>query len=192
MNISSKKQKRLPLKRVLIIACIVLLVVIIGALAYAYKVRLWPFSSSQSSTSKGIDYNAPTKEQSNATGSTKQSGSAETTGSDPSPEPTPSTTPGQKPTVNMTITAANETGGTLYIRTLIETISSSGTCTLSMTGPNSSVYSTTVGVQANPSTSTCQGFNVPVSSLATGKWRIVINYSDSSVQASATKDISIQ
>lgn len=189
MNTIQKKSS--SRKKVTIIA-ITVLVLLVAAAAFAYKMKLWPFLTSSHSTTNGVNYNPPTKAQSNATGSTKQSNTTEKTGSDASPSPTPSTTSGQKPTVNMQITAANETSGTLYIRTLIETISSSGTCTLSMSGPGNQTYTATAGVQANPSTSTCQGFNVPVSSLSSGTWHILINYEDSNVKATASKDVVLQ
>lgn len=193
MKSIGKKQGQSSRKKYVIIVVIILLLLASGSLAYAYKTHIWPFPKSSSDTAQGVNYSPPTKEQSTAEGSTKQSSSAsETTGSDPSPDPTPSASSGQKPSVNMTITSTNEAGGTLSIRTLIETISSSGSCTLAMTGPNNGVYNATSGSQAGPSTSTCEGFAIPVGSLASGKWRIVISYLDSSVQASATKDITIQ
>lgn len=193
MNSLSTKSMRSPRKKIALITVVIVAAILAGALVYAYTAKRWPFPSSSSAADKGINYAPPTDAQSNATGSTKQnSSSTETTGSDPSPNPTPAANAGQKPSVNMTVTAANQSSGTLYIRMLIETISSTGTCTLSMTGPNSRTYNATSGVQAGPSTSTCQGFNVPVSSLVSGQWHAVINYADSSVQASASKDITVQ
>lgn len=193
MNSINKKTKRMSAKKITVITTIIVIFVAVISTGYAYKAGLWPFNAKKSSTTNTTNYDPPTKEQTTATGSTKQSSNpTESSGSDSSPSPTPSTTTDQKPSVNMAITAASQANGVLSIRTLIETISDNGTCTLSMTGPNNKTYSSTVGSQANPSTTTCKGFDIPVSSLAPGIWHILITYGDSSVQSTASRDITVQ
>lgn len=193
MNSLNKKTKQSSSKKIIITAIVAGLLLVASAGVYAYKAGMWPFPAKNTPTASTTDYNPPTKEQTTATGSTKQSSNpTESTGSDASPSPNPPKTTNEKPTVGMTITASNQSAGTFYIRTLVETISSSGTCSLSMTGPNGKSYSATAQSQANPSTSTCKGFDVPVGSLTSGTWHISITYEDASVQASASKDVTVQ
>lgn len=90
------------------------------------------------------------------------------------------------------ITVTNQSSGILYIRTKIEAVTSSGSCTLKMNGPSNKTYSATSQVQALTSYSTCQGFNVPISNLTPGIWNISISYSEGSHSATMQKDINIQ
>ncbi len=184
-NTSASRKKK-------IVALIVVIILIAGAgLVYLAVAKKWFFAPAhQQKDGKSINYNPPTNEQKNATGSSKN-GTDESQGSDQSPTPTQPTS-GGKASIGMTITAANQTNDTLLIRTLIQTISSNGTCTLSMVGPDGKAYAATAGVQANPSTSTCQGFNVPMSALAPGSWHITIDFEDSSTKTTASKDVTLQ
>ncbi len=65
---------------------------------------------------------------------------------------------------------------TLTIRVTIDQfISQAGTCTLSLTHATSGkVVTKTAPTFDNPSSSTCQGFDVPLSELSSGNWRINI------------------
>lgn len=73
------------------------------------------------------------------------------------------------------ITYAGVSGDNLMIRVNIDQYLTGGTCKLNL-GPNgSSVYNTIANVVDSASTSTCEGFNVPLSSLPSGKLNIVIN-----------------
>lgn len=127
MNSINKKTKRISAKKITVITTIIVIFVAVISTGYTYKAGLWPFNAKKSSTTNTTNYDPPTKEQTTATGSTKQSSNpTESSGSDSSPSPTPSTTTDQKPSVNMAITAASQANGVLSIRTLIETISDNG------------------------------------------------------------------
>ena len=93
----------------------------------------------------------------------------------------------------MSITAAtvDKSTATLYVRSLIQTISSNGTCTLSMRHSSGRIYSNSAGSQAGPSTSSCKGFNVPLSQLTPGKWTITIRYEDATVTGAAEGEVTI-
>jgi cytoskeletal protein RodZ len=65
------------------------------------------------------------------------------------------------------------------IRTLINDVTSAGTCTLTMTNDDAS-YSAAAGVQALPNSSTCKGFSVPLSSLDSGTWNVTVEYAGQS------------
>lgn len=103
-------------------------------------------------------------------------------------EPTESpTTPA---TLAASITAANQNGNTLQIRTLIETVSSDGTCKLTLT-KGSDVHTYTAGVQAQSSASTCKGFDIPTSGLSAGTWQIAIDITVQGKKAHLTKNVTI-
>lgn len=183
----------------LVLTAMLLLMISYGLLSY--KVKLWPFTKSQ--------FNAATEEQKTAGQDIKKrsldnpnksdreekqsySETKTTQGSDPSPKPTPSSN-GGKPTVSVSITATtiDKTANVLYIRSLIQAVSSSGKCTLSMNNYSGSVYSSSAESQPGPSTSSCKGFNIPLSKLSPGKWKIAIHYEDDSVTGNTEGEVNI-
>jgi hypothetical protein len=168
------------------IAAVILLAGMAAAAAFYFKVG--PFSVDPS-------LNPPTREE-KATGkdikqqTVDQDSKGSQTGSDPSPSPKP--IPGtSKSSVGADITAVNQDTAYLHIRMLIQAVTSSGTCTLTMSGPQQGSYSNTVEVQALPSTSTCKGFDIPLSKLSKGTWTINIKFSNSTLTASASKSVVI-
>lgn len=196
MKIQKKHNSKIMM---LALTTIFLLMISYGLLSY--KIKLWPFTKNQ--------FNAATEEQKTAGQDIKkrslytpdksnkeenQSSSETKTpqGSDPSPKPTPSSN-GGKPTVSVSITATtiDKTANVLYIRSLIQTVSSSGKCTLSMNNDSGSVYSSSAESQPGPSTSSCKGFNIPLSKLSPGKWKITIHYEDDSVTGNTEGEVNI-
>lgn len=77
------------------------------------------------------------------------------------------------------ITYKSVNNGILVIRNVINQNIGSGKCTLHLT-QNSKSFTKEVPVAQNPSSSTCQGFDVPFSELGAGNWSIVIDITDSS------------
>lgn len=186
MKIQTKKSK----KKLLIAIGIILLALCLAGAAYAYTQKLGPFkntSTTKSTTNEEKSSGAAIKKNS-LENSNNQKGSS---GSDPLPEPTPSSD-GGKATVGMEITAANQNESVLNIRTLIQTISSEGSCLLKMTGSNGNGYTAMSDIQAMPSSSTCKGFDVPTANLTTGEWTIVISFENEDVKGSATKEVEIK
>lgn len=179
-------------KKPILITILILLLVVSALTMYAYMKKIGPFANSTSSTSPAINYDPPSKEEKETGESIKESITDTAPGSDPLPAPTPSTD-GSKPTVGIKITAAAQNGTTLSIRTLLQTISSTGTCALNMTGPAGKSYTASAEVQAGPSSSTCKGFDIPVSSLAPGNWDVTVVFENDTVKGSdTTKGIVIQ
>lgn len=80
---------------------------------------------------------------------------------------------------------------TLVIRATINQLIDSGTCNLTLTSTNEKVYSATADVIENPSSSSCQGFDIPVSSLDTGKWNIEIKIKSGDQELTLAGDIDI-
>lgn len=65
----------------------------------------------------------------------------------------------------------------LVIRVTIDQSLSSGTCSLKMTNAAGSVLEKNTSIVANPSSSACNGFDIPLSELSSGNWRITISLS---------------
>ena len=189
----------MKIQKVLILIAIILLS-ITGYVLISYKFKFWPFIQNQFNTATeeqktaGQDIKKRSLNDASNKSEKESSGQKSKTlqGSDPSPEPTPSSN-GKKPTVGVSITTTtvDKDSNTLYIRSLIQTISSSGRCTLSMHNTSGQTYSNSVELQAGPSTSSCKGFNVPLSQLSPGKWTINIHYEDNNVTGDTEGEITI-
>lgn len=183
------------------LALTAILLLMIGYGLLSYKVKLWPFTKSQFNAATeeqktaGQDIKKRSLDNPNKSDKEKKQSSSETKttqGSDPSPKPTPSSN-GGKPTVSVSITATttDKAADVLYIRSLIQTVSSSGKCTLSMNNDSGSIYSSSAESQPGPSTSSCKGFNIPLSKLSPGKWKITIHYEDDSVTGNTEGEVNI-
>lgn len=81
--------------------------------------------------------------------------------------------PNESESLTGVITHKTATDGQLILRTLIHQTLSSGSCTLKLISPSKTVTET-VPIISNPSSSTCEGFNIPLSKLASGSWQIEI------------------
>lgn len=183
-----KIHKSTKFNRTLAVGTIVVLA-LISVVVFAYVNKIGPFASKVSTGSSDINFGPATDDEIKAGQDSKQQTVDQdeanaNSGSDPSPAPTPDPA-GGKPSVSMAITKSESSNGTFIIRTSIQAVSSAGTCTLNMSGPNGKTYSASSKVQALPSTSTCQGFDVPLSSLSDGSWKIEIHFENDTTKASA-------
>lgn len=75
------------------------------------------------------------------------------------------------------VTYAGVKDGILIIGMNIDQYLSSGNCSLSLMRDGNEVYSAKASIMAEVSTSTCDGFNVPVDSLGNGTTEIIIKLS---------------
>jgi hypothetical protein len=187
MRLDHKKKK--PVKTILLTIAVLLLLV--GTyIAIAHAVTIWPFKATPvaPSITKVLVTNPspPTGAKANdavvpkPSGSTKPSGTSE-----------PTTTPTSS---NVSITAASQRADILSIRTLIAGIESSGTCSLTLSKGASNITTIpVVGIQAGPSSSTCQGFDISVSQygITPGLWSITINVSSGSMTSSTKGTVTI-
>lgn len=85
------------------------------------------------------------------------------------------------------ITHLGKTDSHLRIRTAINQAISGGTCTLILTGP--STVRLTSGIIQNPSSSSCEGFDIPLSRLGSGTWSIRIELSSDSKTGLITGEV---
>lgn len=185
---TTKKSKKIT------IIIIAIIVVLLATTVTAYHYKLGPFASHQKNS---INLTPPTSNQKAAGNDVKQNtlnqakdGKGDT-GSDPSPAPQP-IAGSDKKSVGMDITATNQTDTILQIRAFIQTVTNSGTCSLSMKNAQGVIYTATAGVQAQSSTTTCKGFDIPLTQLASGTWTISINFSNESLTASTSGEVTIK
>ncbi len=186
-------KKQSSSKKIVLIIVAILVIICGGAAAMAYY-KVGPFASKSTDS---VNLDRPTDDQVKAGSSAKaqtadSDSKSSSTGSDPLPSPTPASTPGGKSTVGMDITAANQNSSTLQVRTLIQTISSTGECILKMSGPSGKAYSASASVHAIASSTTCEGFDIPMSSLSAGSWKISISFENDSLAASASREVTLQ
>jgi hypothetical protein len=95
-----------------------------------------------------------------------------------------------KATISVLITSSSQTGNKLSITTLIELLSSSGECTLSVEGVPS--LTQTVGVQPLSASSTCKGFDVDTSSLKPGLHTLTLLFNNENYTGTTTQEIEIK
>lgn len=182
MKITNKK--RLSKKAILIIIVIFLLLLTLGFISYTYTNNIFhPEKSSvnQPAKSNVINYGPATNDQKNA-------GTQVKTGTNEAPSSPTSIPNSDKKYVETQITAVNQNSSILQIRTLIGIIDSTGTCTLTMTSEGQSTITKTANTQPLASTSTCQGFDIPMSELSVGTWHIVIDYTSDKLIGTASQD----
>jgi len=187
MKITTQKSK----KKLIIILTIVAIVIIGGGTVAAYVGKWGPFSSSESSK---VNLKPATKEQQETGEKIKQSNADNAvqnkpTGSDQPPAPVPQTN--GKSTVSVSITAANQNGTLLQVRSLIETVAN-GMCTLTLSRPGASVITKTADVQPLASSSTCQGFDIQTSGLSKGTWNMNLTFENSTIKGNASRTVDIQ
>ncbi len=78
------------------------------------------------------------------------------------------------------ITANEVVDNQLILRVTIDQQLSSGVCNLTLTSlSNNKIVTKKANVIANPSSSSCAGFDVPVSELSSGDWQVEIKISSS-------------
>lgn len=180
-----------PIKKVFIVVSIVIaLAAIYTATAYALKV--WPFNTSSQKIEENSSH-TPTEQQPDSTNTATDNNQVNDSKSNAIKD-TPSSSSSASPKSIVTITAANQDkqADLLRIRTLISGVEGSGTCNLTLT-KETSVITATSGIQAGPSSSTCQGFDISISNqLSVGTWDIEIVVNAGSIQTSATGKVTIQ
>lgn len=178
-----KRQKVRSKKIPILLVALLGLLLIAGGIAFATGV----FPPKEHDT---IDYGEATQEE-KAAGDTKKNETIEQNNVSKDDNSTSEPSGSTNNAVSMRITAMNQSTGTLSIRTIIDTVTSSGTCTLSMKSSSGATHSATASVQALPSSSTCSGFDVPVSELSPGSWTIEIIYKNGNTSGSANETVTI-
>jgi flagellar basal body-associated protein FliL len=89
-------------------------------------------------------------------------------------------------TLSAYITAKNIVGDTLQIRTQIDQYLTSGTCRITIGS-----YSATAGIVQNPSSSSCAGWDIPLSQLGSGSQTINISIASGDKSATIVGEVSL-
>lgn len=172
-----------------------LLVLAIAYTGTAYAMKLWPFGTTTSEqSSQGSASTTTTTDSEPPTDETKATGSPAPATPVPGTTNTAKDTPAQssdpQPSGAISIPFAQQNGDILQITTLITGVKSTDTCTLTLTKGSTVITLPPVGVQAGPSSSTCQGFNVSIPSqpqLTAGTWNISIAVSSDPTKPATSK-----
>lgn len=190
-KIGSSKKKLI----ILGVSAVVLVIALLFFYLYKSQGSLFGWAPFKK-TSSSINYEAPTDDQKKTGTATKEnsintedSSKPNSSGSDQPPAPV--SQPNGKSKVDIAITTADQYGSTLRVRSDISTVTSSGTCTLTLT-KSSQTVTKTAGVQALPSSTTCQGFDVPTSELSPGTWQLTLHFESNELVADTTKAVTIQ
>lgn len=172
---SSKKSSKKPL-----LAALLLFVIVCVAGVFFYM------NSARDKSS--VNLSNPTSEQINAGNEQKKKSIEGTDPSSAAKNDPDDTRPDANDQANLsvTITAANQNSGVLQIRTLINAISNDGSCTLTLTQGDKTITKQ-ASTQAQATTSTCEGFDVPVSDLSPGSYNIKVSVVIDSLAGSATR-----
>ena len=161
------QQKKSP-KKALLIAGIAVL--ILGGGVYAYYATR-PSDDKRSTETANND----TPKTNDETDKTNDKTTPTTLGEDG--KDTPKQYEGDSPNTSNSLTGVinykSVVDGNLTLRVTIDQSLTSGTCSLKLTSAGKTV-TRSASIITNPSSSTCEGFSVPVSELSSGQWTIEI------------------
>ena len=165
------------------VALVITIVVLLLALAGYTLWRLIPQTSSQNSAvdqqKQAQTLGSTIKQQSiqNAeSSSTKQTNGSQQTNDTQS---------------TISITGTNQSPTTFSVRTVIDKVIGSGTCTITLTHQTTKVTHM-VDIQPLATTSTCKGFDIPLSQLSVGTWETSITFSGGGFSGSTTTQVEIR
>ena len=89
------------------------------------------------------------------------------------------------------MTYAGVSGDVLMIRVNRDQYLAEGNCELNLIRNGTVIYSDTTGIVTAATTATCEGFNVPISSLSNGNYQIVINLSSDNKTGTISGEVNI-
>lgn len=180
-SLESRKKSKLKPILVLLFSAIF---IIGGIVAYAYVQKLGPFAEDQ--------LTSMTSSRQNGQASIDAKGSpadVPVANNGKTPESSEDVESDKNSSV-LEITSTQKLDDVVRIRTLIQKVTQQGECVLEARN-NGKTYNATVGVQPTASSSTCKGFDIPVSSLPPGTWDIQISYITNGEKSVARTNVSI-
>lgn len=183
------KRNRFTTTNVILLSLV--MVTLLGLGVFAYKKWTASGPSSSDSGNNKVNYNPPTDEQTQAGNDIKNSTVNSQIGKPPAPGTDGNTQPPTGNTIPVTITAANQSGEKLSVRSLIEAIISNGTCTLTLT-KDATVVTKTSEIQPLANSSTCKGFDIPTSELSSGEWRIQLDIASGNMTGTASRTVTVE
>ncbi len=167
MEFQQKHSKR-KITLIILGAALAIAIAFVGVYVGALKKPLfgWPkeYAETQELSDKNIDTTAPTDEEKQAGDQAKSDTIEKNQQSTETPSPS-------NP-IQVTLTASGKNGDIYQLRYLIDSSVTSGTCKLTLT-KGSQTVAQEAPVQVLGGSSTCAGFNIPISSLSAGDWKAV-------------------
>jgi len=168
----AKKQNKVP-----VVVAVIIFILIIG-------VAICYFIANKPDNTDDFDTNPPaTTESEQSTESTDSGTDSQSVDENPTIETdkdNPKQYEGDNPNKSSTLTGVvsykSVSGGILVIRTTINQTLSSGKCQLTLSNGSKTV-SRSSDLVMNPSSSSCNGFDVPTAELGSGNWNIEIKVS---------------
>lgn len=164
-----------------VLLAIIALLLIIFTIAY-----LRTNTTTQPTEDDNINYNKPTSEQIKTGEEAKRS----TIEHSEDKESTTSPQSSARKVLSAEITTAHVQNDTLYIRSNVSGVHSEGECTLTLSSQDRSLKKH-AGLQPLPQSSTCKGFNIPVSELASGIWQIKLKIEIDKSSTTTTSEVEI-
>lgn len=187
----TKNAKRTTSPRNWIIASSIILLLVAGGLVVANftSIKDFIFPSSESSEQSDspakknqVDYSTPSDPQTDAGTDIKKNSIDKSESED------------DQPTTNNFTTSLtlSENEGIVYVRNEINKITSTGTCTLTVT-KGGQTLTKTAGVQPLPQTSTCKGFNIDINkeNMDKGSWTFELTVTIGGSKSVATKSLEL-
>lgn len=186
MNNRNKKTS----KRKLLLAVSAAAILAIAYLVYSYSFDgIWPFSSNKDS---GI---TTTTESSDTKSSANNQASDEAKNPNKTPVQYESSGSGSvqsSPSLTGVISYKSINNGTLSIRLIINQVLTQGSCKLTLRNHSpGKVVQTQADIITNPSSSTCKGFDTPISNLSSGNWDITVEIVSGNRNGTITGQVSI-
>ena len=176
-------------KKIYIIVAIALLV-LAGTTVAALFVPFSPFAINKDGSDKPentVNYDKPTDEQKEAGNQAKEDFIKEHENNEAS---VPSD--GSSSTVVGVSIATFQQGSTLQIRTIIESVDVSGSCTLTLSRTGYENLVRSAQTQSQGSYSVCQGFDIDVSSLEAGSWMVTVDFAAQGKSGTTQKVVELQ
>lgn len=173
------KQKNRLSKKVLV--SILVLITIFAACSVLYLLSIKQSDSTENNTSTYQSKDTKSAEDDNASNTVKPvAGSTSENGHEAEKDIRPNYEGddiNSSDSLTGVINYSGVAGDKLIIRTTINQTITSGSCHLTLTKDGKSV-SRHSGLIQNPSSSSCEGFDIPVSELSTGDWNVSIKVTD--------------
>jgi len=164
-------------KKTMIIPASIVSAILLGSIFYVFglngTILGWPNRKHNEST--GTNLTPPTKQQVDSGNAVKK----QTITKDQSSKPNATTSTTTVPqSFTVTVSASGKTDQAFQVRVLIDKLMADGVCTISLQKDGATITKT-AKTQALSSSSTCQGFDIPLSSLSSGAWGYTITVKDS-------------
>ncbi len=139
-----------------------------------------------------INLESPTNEQIKAGSNSKNAtvkGEPRDTGNLESDQDNTNTAAGKTPQI--LITAASQNNNIIQVRSIIQKVTTEGSCTLTLT-KDQTIIRKSASVQALADSSTCKGFDISISEFPDkGTWLATVLYEDANGRSEASKNVVI-